>query len=385
MLYCFDHMLPFDYSKFEMELSQINNNGILYNQQLKKFTDFEGNEINISGELIFPRTGATQIYEMNDDIIAKNGIPIISNNEIDMIEKWPMYCETERKIRILKGKDLVDPSILIELENAYGSEVFIKTKKKNFSNIIPLRLLQDSDCAFYKAMCHHLDEDFIISEKIDIKEDEYGKKEYRCFIIDNQVYNISRFTVNVLHKIDRNVLEKAETIVKSLKGKLPGHYVLDLFEYQKGDLSYIDVAEINPIHASGLYLYNSAMEKSCDLLHSNLENVSSEFSGKIDECSIYGTVINDRDSLYEVRNSFAGDFRSICLTGDIGLIFSDYTPSVKIFARHAEIYNFNNMKPISDEEFFMSDEDFFEDCKSEGLPEDAIEQLQKLLKLNRNN
>lgn len=388
MLYCFDSRLPFDCSQAEMAISKINGNGILYDNVLKIFMDFDGNEIDIHGEIIFPRTGVTQIYEMNNEIVNHGGIPIVTNDEIHQIENWPNYYETKRKTKVLKGSDLINLDVILKLELTYGEELFLKTTEKNFSSVIPLTLLKDSECAFYKALSHHLDEKFIVSEKVDVVEDKYGKKEYRCFVVNNQVYNISRFTTDVFHKIDNEVLEKANEIVKMLESNFPKCYVLDLFEYQVDDSICLDVVEINPIHSSGLFLYNSVMriEKNNDILHSDLRKISREFIEKVDECSVDGSVINDRESLYEVCGSFAGDLRSICLTGNVGLAFSFYTNlSIKDFARHTKIYDFGNMEPISDEDLLMDDDTFFSELVSEGASSEMIDKLQKLLRLDEDS
>lgn len=138
MLYCFDKKLPFDYSKLEMEISKLNGNGILYDNELKVFTDFKGNKIDITGKLIFPRTGVIQIYKMNDDIINQGGIPIVTNEQINMIEDWPKYYNTDRKMKILKGRDLINSNVISELESVYGKEVFLKTKSKNFNSVISI-------------------------------------------------------------------------------------------------------------------------------------------------------------------------------------------------------------------------------------------------------
>ena len=86
MLYCFDKNLPWDYSKREMAISKMNQNGILYDNKLKIFTDFDGNIIDIKSKLIFPRTGETQIHDMNDEIIKQGGIPIMSNNDVEIVK-----------------------------------------------------------------------------------------------------------------------------------------------------------------------------------------------------------------------------------------------------------------------------------------------------------
>lgn len=90
---------------------------------------------------------------------------------------------------------------------------------------IPTKLLLDEECAFYKTLLHHLDDEFIISRKANIVEDEYGKKEYRCFVVNNEIYNISRFTTSVLHDIDFKILNEATKIIESLKEVFPNFYV----------------------------------------------------------------------------------------------------------------------------------------------------------------
>lgn len=376
MLYCFDiglKTLDSDYSEREMALSKINGNGILYDGDLKEFRDSNGNIFDITGKVIFPRTGVSQIYDMNDEIVKQGGIPIITNEQIDLVVDWPNYYTTDRKTQIFKGKDLINIDVVKNLEKEYGKEIFIKTKDKNFNGVIPISLLKDDECAFYITLTHHLDEEFIISEKINILEDEYGKKEYRCFIVDNQVYNISRLTTEVLHKIDEDVLLKVQDIVEQMKDKFPKYYVVDLFEYEKDGEVNIDVVEFNPIHASGLYLYNSCMEKSNDLLHSNLKNVSHEFIGDINEFVTNGSMINNRDNLYNMTGSFSYNLRSVCVFGEIGG-WTTLKISEEDFSSH----------PKSDGIFFeeIESDDYFTRKMSEpDYDEETLKLLEKVKKL----
>lgn len=380
MLYCFDKKIESEYSKREMALSKINQNGILYDSDLRIFTDFSGNKIDITNKEIFPRTGVCQIYEMNDEIVKQGGIPIISSSQIDVLTSWPMYYHTTRKIQILKGRDLINLDVITQLEDEYGKEIFMKTKEKNFNGVIKIDLLKDCQCIFYKALSYHLDEDFMISEKIDITEDEYGLKEYRCFVVDNRIYNISRFTTSVLHGIEEAVLQKAEEVLNRMKKTFPTCYVMDLLEYQKDGKSYIDVVEFNPIHSSGLYLYNSVMEKSADLLHINKRNISKEFIDKVDECTVEGKVINDRENLYDIPNSFSNDLRSIYLTGDRGVIFAyDVQLTPEDFSKHEELISPEDCTPISDEELYEWDYPDIDNMFEE-LPSELAKELKTLLK-----
>ncbi|MBE6160471.1 MAG: DUF4343 domain-containing protein [Lactobacillales bacterium] len=376
MLYCFDiglKTLDSDYSEREMALSKINGNGILYDDDLKEFRDSDGNIFDITGKVIFPRTGVSQIYDMNDEIVKQGGIPIITNEQIDLVVDWPNHYTTDRKTQIFKGKDLVNIDVVEKLQKEYGEEIFIKTKDKNFNSVIPISLLKDNECAFYITLTHHLEDEFIISEKVNIIEDEFGKKEYRCFIVDNQVYNISRLTTEVLHEIDEDVLLKVQEIVEQMKDKFRGYYVVDLFKYEKDGEVNIDVVEFNPIHSSGLYLYNSCMEKSNDLLHSNLKNVSHEFIGDIDEFITNGSMINNRDNLYNMTDGFSYNLRSICATGSIG-VWTTFKVSEEDFASHPNNSFFGMVEEITDDTFMKQ-------MSEPNYDEETLELLEKVKKL----
>ena len=66
-----------------------------------------------------------------------------------------------------------------------NDKVFLKTKKKDFNGLIDLTELFDKESDLRKAFSYHQDEEFIISEKVDVNQDEIGKEEYRVFIYKN--------------------------------------------------------------------------------------------------------------------------------------------------------------------------------------------------------
>lgn len=338
MLYVFDNRLPFDYSKKEMAIAKHMGNGILYDIVLETFTDFSGNKVDINGKLLFPRTGYTQIYKMNNAILKNGGKLRVSSEEINKLTEWPKYYKTKRKMKIYLGSDLINSEVINEIENEFGKTIFIKTVKKNFSCIIPITLLKDKDCVFYKTLLYHPEEKFAISEPVKILKDEYGQKEYRCFVINNEPYNISRFTTDVFHQIDAYVLEELQKIISSMKGVFPCDYVVDLMEYESNQTKQIDVVEFNPMHSSGLFLYNSALEKSEDILHTkNIREISKEFIANIESCSIKGQIPSVKSCLlYDVKNGFSSDLRSIYLVGEPGIIFAENRElTVESFAKKA--------------------------------------------------
>lgn len=243
-------------------------------------------------------------------------------------------------------------------------------------------MLLDRECAFYKALLYHLDDDFIISKKVNILEDEYGQKEYRFFVINNEVYNISRCTTSILHRIDSDILNEALRVIESLKGVFPGYYVVDLMEYELDKKRYIDVVEFNTISSSGLYLYNSCLKKSSDLLHQDINKIAEEFADNIDKCSTLGKVLNDASNLYNMKDSFANHLRSICLFGtpEMGDII-DFDICNKDFARKTPIIDFSKMISL-DDNFLGSDEDTLGDIRA---VDDLSLEISKKLVLRKEN
>lgn len=357
MLYCFDTCIPksWSYSEKEKEICKRNNNGILFNSSTDEFVDFNGNKVDITGKVIFPRTGAIQIFHMNNEILRQGGIPFLSNDEIEKIDLWPQYCSLKRKIKIFKGRDLLQSSTIDEIEKEFGEEIFIKTKEKNFSSIIPISLLRDNKCAFYKALEYHLDEEFFVSEKVDIVKDQYGYREYRIFVIDNKIYNISRIS-KIPHIVEPEILENANRIICEFDNGFPITYVLDLFVYSSNNELVIDINELNPVHASGLYLYNSIFEKSNDILHTDISKVSEEFKDEFENNNFGDIVENTHSNNYRHPHTFAFDLYNICMTGskNTTLGFIDWPISVEDFSKHDRCFTTSTLIPLNNDKDFIT-------------------------------
>lgn len=104
---------------------------------------------------------------------------------------------------------------------------------------------------------HSLSGDFIISEVMNISRDEQGDKgtiEYRCFVIDYEVINLSRYTDYTDLPVPDDAIAFARQVVQDNMGIFGSAYVLDI---AKTDLGY-QVVEVNPIANAGRYLNNRA-------------------------------------------------------------------------------------------------------------------------------
>lgn len=347
MFYCYDERVPLDFYEKEIEVAKKKGQAVFYNG-VDGFKDSFGKKIDIKDKVIIPRTFIAQITDINEIIEEHGGILAVSGIDNETILNWPNYYQTKRKTIILSGEDLVMESTISELEKAFGDKIFLKTKDKNFSSVIPISLLKDKECNFYKALLNHLSDNFIVSSAVVILEDEFGLKEYRCFVLNDEVANISRFTESVFHSIGQDVLDRAREIVASVKGVMPSFYVVDLIEYEVDGNKEIDVVEFNPIQSSGIYLYNSAIDVSEDILHKNKEHLPFEYLDTLDKCSSEGTMVNERKQIYNVQKSFANTLLAICTLGtsEIGFV-RNVTITEEDYALHGpkiDLSSFNQIK-----------------------------------------
>lgn len=372
MLYCYDERIPLDSFKKEIELAIKKNKAIFYDKEIG-FIDGFGNKVDIEGKTIMPRTFVSTIDQINEAIIRNGGLLALSKKDDEKILNWPRYYQPKRKVFTLKGEDLIKDDVVRKLRECFGDNIFLKTKEKNFNSVIPVSLLEDKECNFCKALLCSLDTEFIVSRAVSLIEDEYGVREYRCFVIDGEVANISRYTEDVLHTIDQEVLDKAKELVNNLKGTLPSCYVMDLFEYDNAGTKEIDVVEFNPFHSSGIYLYNSAIDKSNDLLHRDNNDISYEYRDRVSQCVEDGLMINERNPLYKIYGTFANKLLSICVSGvESGGLFTDVKVTKSDYASHKPILNFSLSSSITSESGIFSLIGSDEDLKSSSVSKSIV-------------
>lgn len=156
---------------------------------------------------------------------------------------------------------------------------------------------------------------------MELVKDQYGTKEYRCFVKNHQLMNIFRMTDTILHQIDEKIFIYASKIIAELKDIFLSDYVLDVVEKWQDNQIEMDIVEFNPIHCSRSYLYNSIMEQSSDILHQNIWSLPNEKKEEKESFVLEGTMIECRKNLYDCKNGFAADLRSIYLIGFRGVVF----------------------------------------------------------------
>lgn len=316
-----------------------NRNVCFYESSIDTYYDINLNELDINNKTIIPVS-----YINNNsfiDSIKRHGGVIINNidNE-NIIRHWPNYYKTDRKLEIITGYNLINK--VDELINKYGNKVFLKTLSKSYNGILDLNSLKNSNTLIYKVLQYYLNDEFIISEIIDIDKDNIGNKEYRVFVLNNQILSISRCTEICLHSIEEEVYNKALEIVDKLKDTgFLNTYVMDLCMYNNN----IDVVEFNCYMYSGHYLYNSIdYIKSEDILHKNIYNVAPEYKDFIDLCVMNDINSKTTQNTYYLKNSFAYNLYNV--NNEIPVLDKIIDKDIEINT-NIEICKFNNK--LSDE------------------------------------
>lgn len=290
----------------EIDYARSLGNIIFYDYNRDIFLDNDNNQIDISDMVIFPRSSIKESIRLLGAIKRHNGKSIISVEDYYKTLNWPYYIKTKRNCIILSGSEIINnPKLLIDM---FGyDKVFFKTKDKNFSGIIDISNLLDLNSPFYLALKDHLDEDFIISQVVSIDSDKYGLLEYRAFVIQGEVFNVSRIGNDLPNDIPNDVISKLKEIVNYLKeNSFSNSYVIDLFIYidKKGN-RIVDVLECNPIIASGTYLYNSIFNKNFSLDNACFNKRN--FNGS--------NMTRFSSAFYNMSSGFSADLTSYTLFG----------------------------------------------------------------------
>lgn len=299
---------------------------LFYDEKKDVFLDKVGNEVDITGMDILPRTGVLQAKALVDAIYAHGGTSTwVKQGDYEKTLDWPDYIKTKRRNMIVSGRDILEsPEKIMEIFGV--GDVFFKTKNKNYSQVISMEKLLSKEGGFYEALKAHQDDDFILSDVVDIREDDFGMREFRGFVFDGKIGNISRVHDYLVGIVNPDFEFKIKDVLKELEGTdFPKSFVIDLFEYydENGDLQ-IDVLECNPLIASGTYLYNSVFGGKGYLNHIPMNGSMDPYDTIPTEKMKYGPVemfskeskVKGRPSIcYELPGGFAADVLSFSMFG----------------------------------------------------------------------
>lgn len=366
-------------AKYAKELEKY----LFYDEDKDVFLDKDGNEVDVTGFDILPRTGVYQAEKLVDAIYNHGASStFVKQGDFQKTMDWPKYVSTKRHNVIMSGQDILDNGKTIMEE--FGSDrVFFKTKEKNYSQIVPVERLLSKEGNFYEALKAHKDDDFIISDVVDIAEDEFGRLEYRAFVVNGNVLNISRVHGFLVEYIPHFVVGYVNSVVDSIENTdFPNTFVVDVFVCEDSEgKQYLDVLECNPFVASGTYLYNSVFGRKGYLDHTSAYATADAFAtipvekmkfGPKEKYAVDSKLQGSPSICYELPGGFAADLISFAMLGTNSKGFH-------IYFDISSNLDPTNIGPIS-MQLFESDEDLKKVISSEDSDDISTSDLKKFLK-----
>lgn len=237
---------------------------LLFDLRTQTFIDCSGNAIDIRGKEIFPRCKIQDSEQLLDAIENNGGNSIVTKSDSKIVENWFEYIDVQRKfLRTTFGE--VNKNLHF-YEEKYGNSFFLKTIKKQFSNICQIIQLGDSK-GLFSFVGHSLfggnmlisdnSTPVLVTDALSILKDDYGKREWRVFVVKNKIWCISRASDDLVD-IEPYIIEKIQRKIEDLSkiSIFPSSYCVDFFEYDNNGEVIFDICEFNSIESSGVYRNN---------------------------------------------------------------------------------------------------------------------------------
>lgn len=251
------------------DAAEKNNMAIVFDRTTKKFYQ-NGEEFDIKNKVLFPRSHIAYEEELVTSILEQGGIPITTMEDHDKIIYWPNFIKpAHRNIVVTTYKEFMENS---ENYRAMFQRVFLKTAEKSrirhILQVFGTVKIEGQEFFFTKPPLFGLKgEDTIFLseafESIPDPENEVNSKEYRVFVVNNDLLSISRSYVDYETEVPEGVIAFAQLQIKKISEikEFPSSYVLDIGEVLMNGKTVIDIIELNPICSSGLEVSHRLVEE----------------------------------------------------------------------------------------------------------------------------
>ena len=237
---------------------------LLFDLRTQTFIDDNGNAVDINGKEIFPRCKIQDSEQLLSAIENNGGKSIVTQADSKIVESWFEHIDVQRKfLRTTFGEV---KNNLDFYEKKFGNKFFLKTVKKQFSNICQIMQINDYK-GLFSFIGHSLfggnmlisdnSTPVLVTDALSIIKDDYGKREWRVFVVKGKIWCISR-TSDDLVDIEPYVIEKIQRKIEQLSeiSIFPSSYCVDFFEYDNNGEVIFDICEFNSIESSGVYRNN---------------------------------------------------------------------------------------------------------------------------------
>lgn len=237
---------------------------LLFDLRTQTFIDNNGDTIDIKGKEIFPRCKIQDSEQLLNAIESHGGNSIVTRADSEIVENWFEYIGVGREILKTTFGELQDN--LSFYEEKYGTSFFVKTVKKGFAGICSVLQTGESKALFSFVGRSLLGGNMIISDNstpvlvtnaLSILRDDYGKREWRVFVVRDRIWSISRVSDDLV-PIEPLITQKVQCIMNQISyiSSFPSSYCIDFFEYERDGKVIFDICELNPIESSGVYRNN---------------------------------------------------------------------------------------------------------------------------------
>ncbi len=237
---------------------------LLFDLRTQTFVDNNGNAVDINGKEIFPRCRIQDSEQLLSAIENNGGNSIVSLADSKIVESWFEHIDVKRNfLRTTFGEV---QNNLEFYEKKFGTKFFLKTIKKQFSNTCQIMQIGNSK-GLFSFVGHSLfggnmlisnnSTPVLVTDALSIIKDDYGKREWRVFVVRDKIWCISRVSDDLID-IEPYVIEKIQRKIEQILevSIFPSSYCVDFFEYDKNGEIIFDICEFNPIESSGVYRNN---------------------------------------------------------------------------------------------------------------------------------
>lgn len=259
--------LHYQYAQEDVLLAKKLGKLALFDLRNNTFVDENGNQIDLFGKKVFPRATIQESDLLMEYLEMVNADSITTRADYKIVENWFRVVPTKRTYKESTFGE-VERS-LDSYEKEYGKSFFMKTIEKGFSGVCIIlemnfgseedgkktKVLIDSTMHSVNMSLRDRKAPVLVYPAVKLLKDEYGRREWRAFVVENELWCLSRFADNFV-PIEDYVYEKVKDKIKQFEGLLPKSYVIDFFEYDDDGETVFDVCECNPIIASGVFQNN---------------------------------------------------------------------------------------------------------------------------------
>ena len=221
MIYLFENT-----SKLENEIKYAKLKGGVAFYINGSFVDENGNNIDISNNRVSLFVSPSKLEEVIEKLEAYGCLLENSLKEIHNIQSWYAFYEPKRLVLPYVGEDTIS-----KIDEIFHYDLFFKTETKDFSSVIEKSELLDLESPIRKAIRKYKNKNYLLSDYIEIDKDEYGYHEYRVFVRDSRILNVSRFLGLTYHRVPKELIKFTQDIIDEIDPSFATSYVIDLAYY----------------------------------------------------------------------------------------------------------------------------------------------------------